>query len=403
MASSVYKFSPEMEEGNIPTLDGVEQDVGAGKSDEEKASELPQVLQSLLRMQAGRNKWLYMLVMSTIGGLCPLLFFSFIFGSPTVGATLTSAFVILNSMVFACPDIGKGIFIDIIAENQEEIARETRSRIINESISNVLFSTPFMSIPAFFALSPDSTNHKLFGEYTSLLLYCSFACSPIGGIMELVLYALVQKVHFLIPGVWEAKIEDYVDNMQSMFLQVDMSQKEKRSESLELFYRMHHQRVEKWAFSYNKKMSVWNGLLFGFPLYGISIFTVCAGVLQMGNSSGANSWKVVSLGALALMMLVFFLYNTHGLTKPNRCWARRTRALVANDPRLQCRVEFLFGHRFDSWLNSHEISAIRVFGIQVTPDRLWRIGTAVGSTFTILVTLIVGEEVRRSYQQQGGS
>ena len=37
MASSVYKFSPEMEEGNIPTLDGVEQDVGAGKSDEEKA------------------------------------------------------------------------------------------------------------------------------------------------------------------------------------------------------------------------------------------------------------------------------------------------------------------------------------------------------------------------------
>ena len=58
-----------------------------------------------------------------------------------------------------------------------------------------------MLIPAFFALSPDSTNHKLFGEYTSLLLYCSFACSPIGGIIELVLYALVQNVNFLIPGV----------------------------------------------------------------------------------------------------------------------------------------------------------------------------------------------------------
>ena len=68
-----------------------------------------------------------------------------------------------------------------------------------------------------------------------------------------------------------------------------------------------------------------------------------------------------------------------------------------NDPRLQIKINALFGPRFNEWMNNHEAKAARAFNFQVTPVLVMEVGSAICSLLTIVGYLIVREELRASY------
>ena len=397
--SPVSAYTVEEGHGNAWVAGDEETNVSSAA----RVQSLPVVLQHFIRWQVKHHKWFYACIQCTCGTLPYVLCFSCLLGSVPVGIAISSALVFTYAMAFVTPDFGEGIFLEMIVEHAEMMAKNTKSKCVGDSITGLVLVIPFVSLPAIFALSPESSNYNLFGQYTNVLIYSSFVTFAVSQVVECAMYTLVQQVMFQIPKVWDDKIEKYVKGLQARLLEFKCdSDKRAKSDFLEELYRSEHQQVESWAIHYNEKMSTWNGLMLLLPLYLLGVFTGAAAILQLQNKSGEDSFKILGLSGFALLTIAGFLTNTHLMTKPNRCWMKHVKLHLLNDPRLQHRIEILFGFRFDDWLRSHEVSATRAFGFQMTPQRIMRVGATIGSAFGVVLTLIVGEELRALYGQGGG-
>ena len=121
--------------------------------------------------------------------------------------------------------------------------------------------------------------------------------------------------------------------------------------------------------------------------------TISSAALQLVNENGSQSWKIIFLLLAGVLALMFFLSSVNSLTNPNKTWIKQCNQLL-NDPRLQYRIEQVFGQRFDEWLLKHELSSQRAFGIKITINILNRLSASVGSALVIVLYLIMREEIR---------
>ena len=101
--------------------------------------------------------------------------------------------------------------------------------------------------------------------------------------------------------------------------------------------------------------------------------------------------------SLVSFFFLGFLTSLNNFSKQNKIWTKESN-LVLNDPLLQYRIKEMFGSRasFKEWLDSHELSAARVFGIKFTRDLLLRFGTGCFSAFTIVLYLLIREELQQT-------
>ena len=116
-------------------------------------------------------------------------------------------------------------------------------------------------------------------------------------------------------------------------------------------------------------------------------------------SAATGATRGVQVGLLVTMsccMTGFAVRNLVGLTGPNRHWEREKKRLL-NDPRIQSLVgingEYSF-ERFDTWLDGHELSALRTFGVPVTQHLTRSVGSILVSTFAVVMYFVLREELR---------
>ena len=99
---------------------------------------------------------------------------------------------------------------------------------------------------------------------------------------------------------------------------------------------------------------------------------------------------------MILLLMFLFCKSLIALTGPNRHWEQEKKRLL-NDPRIQSLVgingKYSF-ERFDHWLDAHELSALRAFGIPVTLSLTRSAASLLVSAVTIGTYVVLREEMR---------
>ena len=173
-----------------------------------------------------------------------------------------------------------------------------------------------------------------------------------------------------------------------------------------VFNNVFHEDISKAHLKFEKDGSEFNNyrlaLFRGMRLITVFFLSVCfiilSFVLQMTNQDGSNTWKIAILTVFSCLLFFYgFLRALNNFSKQNKIWTKESN-LVLNDPLLQYRIKEMFGSRasFKEWLDSHELSAARVFGIKFTRDLLLRFGTGCFSAFTIVLYLLIREELQQT-------
>ena len=83
------------------------------------------------------------------------------------------------------------------------------------------------------------------------------------------------------------------------------------------------------------------------------------------------------------------------MTAPNFHWEREKRRLL-NDARVQHLVGahgvYAFD-RFDTWLEGHELSALRAFGVRITTRLQRNLGSLIATSFVFAMYFILRDEL----------
>lgn len=93
--------------------------------------------------------------------------------------------------------------------------------------------------------------------------------------------------------------------------------------------------------------------------------------------------------------MYLFIKNLNHFSNPNRAWNSQV-ALKLNDAELVSCINRAFGNRveFNMWLSAHRLSANRVLGMQLTTELMAKIGTVIGSGFSLAIYFLLRTELQ---------
>ena len=149
-------------------------------------------------------------------------------------------------------------------------------------------------------------------------------------------------------------------------------------------------RVERWAEAVNDACSTWNGLT-GVLFTAMTFMGLSLAALRRDNDAMGTAF-IILLAVACFLAVVQLLY---GVTMANRTFVRQKIRLL-NDAKLVPIISRTFTHpqvTFEHWLDTHEASAARVFGIRITTKRCAEAIGVLGSVVAILATVIVQKHV----------
>ncbi len=379
--TQVYAFEQDQESEG-----GVKHEDGAINQQQQNESDLPNIIQTLLKWQFPRNK-----LICNVGVLA-LCFqgynlFSIIFNSPYIsmgimGPILPLGFALWNLV----PDYGKGIFQNILHENPKML-----KGIVKKMSMITIPLLPIMLL-LFVAIVVLAQNFNIvpYGKHTDLVYYISLGLSA-GIVFVWPTGMLLLSMYQYTAKLWTEKIKIYMDTIHDKLLQFDLETGNK-SKCLNDIYKS-QEVAEEWALKVNKKMTILNGLFVSVWIMMSIVMIVIIWIMQSVNPSPTNTWKIGFLAFFALFFLLFGILILYFLAKPNQVWIKHSNYIL-NDARIMIRKEELFGSQFDQWLSQQEINSQRLFNIKLTSKLLGRLAALLSSVFTIVFYFIIREELR---------
>ena len=220
------------------------------------------------------------------------------------------------------------------------------------------------------------------------MLWVGFIATEMGMLLSMPLVALQDPMAQIIQKTWTRNLKAYMKKVHSIL--IDLSISADVSEARAIAEIAAEQRnIESWATAVNYLNSTQQGLAVAINL--LWVFVPMA-VLAI-NPEVSSYAEVGTLCFLSIMCLFFFGMALSAATKPNIAWNNQVSAMLY-DARIQNINTKLIQNRFQPWLDSHEISATRAFGIKVTVRRLLQSVSIVSSIFTLVMYLILREQLR---------
>ena len=360
------------------------------RTEQEKVESLPPIIQKIFKWQISRHRFLAFSMYALIQGLNIPLFIGYLFNNAAVGIAIGVYMVLFQLMCFSFPDYGKGVFLTIFVENQEKIAKHAKTAVAGNYFMTFICTGFFMTFQIL-ALNPESRSHNVFGWITPYLIYANFVIYPIFnqiGSYMMIADACVTEEY---SKYWVKNATAYIAKIKECLLKYD-AKEDNKDECLEEISKA-HTKVETIALDINTALKASFGLFFSFFLGFIILSVILIGVLQTLSTNGSRTAEIIGLSSVTVATLAFFLFILMDATNINKTWEKQ-RKLVLNDPRLQIKINALFGARFNEWMDNHEAKAVRAFNFQITPVRVMEVGSAIGSLLTIVGYFIVREELR---------
>ena len=359
-------------------------------------SELPKVLKLGLKYSPRRNPKTYLFIQCCGGGIGSFQMFTFITGSPILGAILAVCFMSGAISMMFIPDFSKGIFLEMLLADKEHTETIAKS-IKSNAILNVLtFDLIFIPIVTYFMVVPLATTTELLGPYTYIISPIMWTITVLslipGAVFELGGYFSLE-----IGRVWDIKIKNYLKIVHDILLQQDIQHNDPEANILvtgaDVTDRLsiEYEKVEKWASIVNRETSgINNGtMLFSFGFALVNILLIASGV------GGKNRVAtIVTLTILSILMLLWGLQTLYSAAKPSFTW-ENTKIKLLNDPKIQrAIVKIGWAERWENWLHHHELNASKIFGVKVTMSAMRNVGSAIASLFAIVMYFLLRNELR---------
>ena len=356
--------------------------------------QLPKSLEKVLSWQAIRiNKFLILLLLLFGNIYSSVMVFSLLLSNMYVGILLGVFYMtMMPFLTFTMPDFGKGLFRKMILKEVKMFEDAVKKGKTAMAIMMPIMLSLYFSVPIVTLANPSSVSYTLFGPYTYIMIYVMMIGFTLSMFIMPRLYILQQPMENYIAESWNIEIKKYIEKIEAILLTYSMEKGKTKDECLKEISK-EQKKVEKWATELNNGLSTNNGfkgiMLLGNPI----MYVIFAAILQMNNADGSNSWKIILLMAFGSIMVFYFIHFLSALTQPNKVWHRLVKKSL-NDSCIQYKIVECFDTRFDLWLNNHEVNAQRAFGFKITNLVLTRTASLIGSAFTIIIYLIMREEVR---------
>ena len=368
-----------------------EMERGRGESQQQ---ELPKSLEKVLSWQPVRMNKLLLLLLVIFGNIySSVMVFSLLLSNMYVGIVLGVFYIIvMPPMTFTMPDFGKGLFRKMILNEVKMFESEVKKGKAAMAIMMPIMLSMYFSVPIVTLANPSSASYALFGPYTYIMIYVMMIGFTLSMFIMPRLFLLQQPMENYIAKSWNMEIKKYIEKIEAILLTYNMENGKTKDETLKAIS-VEQKKVEEWATELNNGLSSNNGfkgiMLLGNPI----MYVIFAAILQMNNADGANSWKIILLVTFGCMMIFYFIHFLSALTQPNKVWNRLVKKAL-NDSCIQYKIVECFDTRFDLWLKNHELNAQRAFGFKITNTVLTRTASLVGSAFTIIIYLIMREELK---------
>ena len=249
-----------------------------------------------------------------------------------------------------------------------------------------LIVTPLIIVYAMLPmLSVEDEDADVFGSATQPIIWFAIVGTILWNIINPFLQSFQQLVPVEIAKFTTTLIETYMGKVRDVMLDT------KESAVFERLAR-EQTKIEAWAHSINDGMSMWNGMNATL----VMTWTAMPMVL-LGLYAGSSTFGALGIGFLSIMQVFFFvnlIQVLQAVTLVNRNFVRQ-KIRVLNDARLVPVIDrsFRLRREFIEWLDTHEISATRAFGIRVTTKRMAEAVGVVGSLLLIGGTVIMQKQV----------
>ena len=318
------------------------------------------------------------------------LFYGYLFNNAIIGIVMGVYNILYAITGYSVPDYGTGEFLNMYVKNKSKLAK-----VANDQVSGTYFMT-FICTGFFFtfqilALNPESRSHNVFGWITPYLIYANFVIYPIFNQIASYMAIADGCISEEISKYFVKNVKTYIAKIKECLLKYD-AKKDNKDECLEEISKA-HTIIETMALEINTGIKSNVGIFFTLMLGFTIMCVIMIGVLQTLSTNGSHTAEIIGLSFILVGTLAAFLYGLTDATLINKTWEKQ-RKLVLNDPRLQIKINALFGPRFNEWMDNHEAKAARAFNFQVTPVRVMEVGSAIGSLLTIVGYFIVREELR---------
>jgi hypothetical protein len=297
-----------------------------------------------------------------------------------------------------------------------EIAKSAHTNILCQT---VIMDLVFIPLATWFCIVPLSLS-DLFGPntYRNTIILWSIPC------VSLIFSAPFEISRGLvgeIGRVWKTKIDDYLESVRDTLLEENRCPPKKddlsgleagaattndeddhdgstSTTTITEQLSSKHARVEQWAREVTRSTSTANNCMVVF-----SIIMILACVVAIaGGGENTTVASVVVLSLLALMVLMWLMTTLRQIAAPNVAWTGACVRLL-NDPRVKEAISRLeWSDRWEEWLRMHELNANRVFGMKVTMSRMQSVSSAVGSIFTVVMYVLLRQELQRLAFAGGG-
>jgi hypothetical protein len=352
-----------------------------------------------------------------------------IFDSLPISVVLGVYIYLVTLAWLLAPNVAAGKMHELLLENPK-FAKE-----MNSETGKALWTFPFLigcgiypvvSFVIYRFLIADATREggPIFGEEYSVLILVLISVWQSFSVFFMV-YAsvLIPGYRKFIADMMELKIREYIAKIAQELRRDVHASAEDILRRLAAVQRP----AEEWARQIPGPWSKSNGASIILPLLGCSFFLLLlaftdhAAIPATGtrraakNSSSSNSSTtsaistsstgpppvpkerfVVLFGvACAIWSMYLFIKNLNHFSNPNRAWNSQV-ALKLNDAELVSCINRAFGNRveFNMWLSAHRLSANRVLGMQLTTELMAKIGTVIGSGFSLAIYFLLRTELQ---------
>lgn len=375
---------------------------GAPKDPSAEYPDLPWVIQLCIRSSLVANplnKVIFFLLWCCWNVFFIFPLFAAIMESLVAGITLASLGLLSGVMYyeqinFAKPESDGNASIEkikhsLIHENVPRLVSEIKkSSIASILIFNCVIIPCTYFLAAFPTLGPGGTMNYIFKENATWILWLGFVISNLFAIICIPMGGLQEPVAQIIQQTWTQKVRAYIKKIHTLLVDYDPSIEEAESELISEIS-AEQKNVEMWAKAINSLNSTGQGLTMALNM----LWTfVPLGVLAL-NPRASTVTEIGILCLLSSMCMFYFGVALAVATKPNITWNREVTTMLY-DAKVQNINIKLIQNRFRPWLDSHEINATRALGFKVTAKRLMQSLSFVGSMFTLVMYLILREELR---------
>ena len=293
-----------------------------------------------------------------------------------------SYFWVISRIITASP-----IFHEVLR------SKKTRMRMVNVTRKQLVFFAVqmggFILLVDVFILAPmlseDNSATLLGSTGTKWLLWFTIIFQILGMPYACILCSFGLQVWFGVEHATTSIINEYIKSVRSTMLD---------SDSGTMFDRLsrNQNRAEAFGRLKNRSFSVMYGLSIAFFSVSTFAFLALAGI--QAAKEDATAGQLAFLIFLSSICFGFGVAWGYLPTMTNRAFIQAKQEVLNDAKLLPVIAQKLHNHKmFREWLDAHEISAARIFGVRVTTKGMAEVCTVLGSLVVILAAFIVRSHI----------